>query len=257
MGPAKSNALGLKKMEPTSAFLTDADLTTCISCRCGKCRMTIVDPQPRAQIECFHPDSLQMFLAAEKAGGPAVPGVVRTLSRGVGKTFWSDAVIVSDDSEELLAFSKLRSKNMRGEEGPHPTDQIMALSTCCCTPMIVSDGSPSLWTTPLGAPVVTASTNINIEPVETSLYAFVGHCPVASLSALVAANGAVACEEDPQDSEDFNEATALGVDEQYRVAPGSRTFGQLLRGKDLFIDDSCFAEARQGRPASADETKTA
>lgn len=97
-----------------------------LECRCGACRITLSDPTMRSRTECLCFDCRQRgFISASKRPENAMPDEVNSFKRGVDLVYFANALIVDDESKELLEFTKLTA------DGFNTT----AMSSCCGTLM--------------------------------------------------------------------------------------------------------------------------
>lgn len=100
--------------------------TAFLACRCGRCRIDLLDPTPRCRCQCFCWDCRQRALiAAARNPEQALPQAVQAYRRGVDLYYFTNVLRVDAASRALLEFSRLR------EDAANTT----AMSRCCATLM--------------------------------------------------------------------------------------------------------------------------
>jgi hypothetical protein len=97
-----------------------------LSCRCGKCRIILCDPEMRYRTECLCADCRQRgLISASRAPGNELPRAVVAYERGVDLCYFTNALKVDEASLRLLEFSKLRAD----------ANNTTCMSSCCGTLM--------------------------------------------------------------------------------------------------------------------------
>jgi hypothetical protein len=97
-----------------------------LSCRCGKCRITLCDPEMRYRTECLCADCRQRgLISASRAPSNELPRAVVAYERGVDLYYFTNALKVDEASFRLLEFSKLRPD----------ANNTTCMSSCCGTLM--------------------------------------------------------------------------------------------------------------------------
>ncbi len=213
--------------------------TAVLECQCGKCRLTLCDPNMRYRLECLCFDCRQRgLLFASKRPENQLPAAIINYERGVDDYYFSNAFLVDDASRELLTFSRLR-------EGAFNTT---AMSACCGTLMCgthpVYEGAsvsvnadscrvsvPSI----LPNQVVSFGCDFPADKYEVILE----RCDVPTLFS-------VYDETDHEEMIAFLKAVTEPLAEKYKC-DGYVTFEQLCAEKTIEIDNSFFEESRQGK----------
>jgi hypothetical protein len=194
----------------------------------------------RLRLECLCCDCRQRALiSAGKRTGNEVPAAVANYERGIDLVYFSNALLVDDTSQSLLAFFKLR------EDAPTTT----AISTCCGT--LMCGIHPSYE----GCSIIINADSCNVtalKSMETQAVVFCCDIPSDKWAELQKRDNI------PKVFSVFDEletapmvaaftAVKVPIDDQY-MQPGSTTLEELCAGKDIGLDNSFFDESRVGKP---------
>lgn len=216
------------------------DETAHLVCRCGRCRITLCDPEMRYRTECLCVDCRQRgLISASRAPGNEIPLPVVAYERGIDLYYFTNALKVDDASFELMEFSKLRTD----------ANNTTCMSSCCGTIMCgvhpIYDGNT--------ISVNADSCRVSVPSVIPSqAICFGSDIPVEKCEAIRqrANRPLVMSLEAEIDTPPMVEALAklsAPVPDQYRGQ--GRTFEDLCAAKNnTIIDNSFFAESRAGKP---------
>jgi hypothetical protein len=207
-----------------------------LECQCGSCRIILCDSTMRAHIECLCSDCRQRgLISASRNPGNSLPKEVANYGRGFDMVYFANALVVEDDSSELLEFSKLTA------EGYMTT----AISKCCGTPMcgtiplykgttISVNADSCRVTTPSNIPIqaVIFASDIPEEHAET----IVQHRSVPVLFAVY-----------EQMESPTMQAFVAAVTEPISASANAKAttcFEKLCAAKPLTVDNACYVESR-------------
>lgn len=217
--------------------------TAYLSCRCGRCRITLCDPAMRYRAECLCVDCRQRALiSASRAQENALPAPVEAYERGVDLYYFTNALIVDDTSFASMEFFKLRAD----------ADNTTCISTCCGTLMC---GTHPIY----GGTTISVNANscrVTVSKVlPSTLITFGGDISAEKCEAirqrdarpmLIFLETAI---NEPYMHE-FLAAVTAPVPEQY--SREGRTFEALCAAhNNTKIDNACFEESRAGKPGQA------
>ncbi len=216
----------------------DATLT----CQCGQCRITLCDPNIRYRLECLCCDCRQRGLQfASKRPENKLPAAIVNYERGIDDYYFANAFLVDDTARELLEFSKLRA------DAYNTTASAACCGTLLCGTHPVYEGasvSVNADSARVSVPVVAPFNALLFGcdfPAE-KYAAVLERCTVPSLFS-------VYDEIDHPEMLAFLKAVTEPLADIYKV-PGYVTFEQLCAEKSVIIDNSFFAESREGKPGA-------
>jgi len=211
-----------------------------LQCRCGACRITLCDPTMRAHIECLCFDCRQRgLISASRSPGNSLPEAVANFQRGIGLVYFANALIVGDESRELLEFSKFT------EDAPNTT----SISACCGTLMCGTHPMYEGTTISVNADSCRVTTPSNI-PLQAVLFAC--DAPEEEAAAIsrrseVPVIFAVYEElEHPVLQAIIRAITEPVSDSASAIA--TTNFEELCAAKPLRISNDFFEESRAGKP---------
>lgn len=212
-------------------------LTATLSCRCGACRIALVDPRPRARSECYCHDCRQRCLiAADRDPANALPAAVRRFERGIDLYYFANALVVDDDARALLRFSKLR-------EDAHNTT---ATAACCGT--LMCGVHPAYLEHSISVNADSCRL-VGVPAIANQLVLFGCDAPTPAWEARCARGDvpmiySVAAEVSAPAMVALLGALTAPVDAAVLRAEGVTTFEALATAAGVRLDDSCFAESR-------------
>ncbi|MBX9605748.1 MAG: hypothetical protein K2Y51_05965 [Gammaproteobacteria bacterium] len=211
--------------------------TATLSCRCGACRIALVDPRPRARSECYCHDCRQRgLIAAGRDPANALPAAVRRFERGIDLYYFANALVVDDDACALLAFSKLRAD----------ANNTTAMAACCGT--LMCGVHPAY----LGHSISVNADSCRLQgvpPLANQVVLFGCDIPAAAWQARCARADvpmiySVAAEAGAPAMVALLTALTTPVDAALLRAPRVTTFEALATAAGVRLDDSCFEESR-------------
>ena len=214
-----------------------SEVTAYIDCRCGQCRMTLGDPTMRYRIYCLCYDCRQRpLIAGSLRPEYPLPAAFVNDERGADLMYFTNALLVNENSCRLLAFSKLRAGS----------DMVTAWTTCCDTPMCSSHPFYAGTSILVGADSCRVITPFSVEP---QFYDFLSDYPEEKVAALPPLPLPPVFNEGPEEMEGESMRTALEklsapMAPQYQVAPYT-TFDQLRAGQPITIKNGCYEESRR------------
>ena len=213
--------------------------TAVLECQCGKCRLTLCDPNMRYRLECLCFDCRQRGLQfASKREENQLPAAIINYERGVDDYYFANAFLIDDASRELLTFSKLR------EDAFNTT----AMSACCGTLMC---GTHPVYE---GASISVNADSCRVSVpslIPSQVILFGCDFPADKYDAILNRRNvptlfSVYDETDRAEMTAFLKAVTEPLAEAYRC-DGYFTFEQLCAENSVEIDNSFFEESRRGK----------
>jgi len=207
-----------------------------ITCNCGRCRISVLDPQVRYSMECLCLDCRQRAMISAHLGNDrAFPESLKTRAHGIHILYFANALQVSVGAQELLQYRKLR-------EGAFNTT---AYTRCCGTIMMSTHPAyegQSISVLPDNCIVE----HVQVEPVSMRLFA--GDFPAEKLDALEGAGTLPVVyspyeEMDSQAMASFIQAVTAPVGKASSFQ-GSVTYESLYAEADILIEDLLFHASR-------------
>ena len=214
-------------------------LSASLECQCGKCRLTLCDPRMRYRLECLCFDCRQRGLQfASKRPENRIPIDILNYERGIDDYYFANAFLIDDESKKLIEFTKLR------EDAFNTT----AMASCCGTYLcgvhpVYNGGSIS---------VNADSCRVSVpEIIACQTLLFGCDFPAEKYDALVKNRDVPALfsvydETEHPEMIRFIQIVTQPLDEQYKI-DGYITFEQLSAEKTIILDNTFFAESRQGK----------
>ncbi|MGE0860868.1 MAG: hypothetical protein AB7I01_14740 [Gammaproteobacteria bacterium] len=212
-------------------------ITAHLSCRCGACRIGLVDSRPRARSECYCHDCRQRgLIAAGRDSANALPPAVRNFERGIDLYYFGNALVVDVEARALLEFSKLRAD----------ANNTTAMAACCGT--LMCGAHPAY----LGRSISVNADSCRLQgvpPLANQVVLFGCDVPTAAWQARRARADAamiysVAAEAGAPAMVALLTALTTPVDAALLQAPGVTTFEALAASAGVRLNNSCFDESR-------------